>query len=112
MYSDLIFISLDVPLILNENNKEIDSRIIFIITNSFIITIHDEPMEALGEFLNNLEMDTTLPEELRIKNNSLLFFYLIKNLYINIKEKLATNKIQIKEIENKYTIYVDTKKNN
>ncbi len=108
LYSNLIFISLNIPYILGESNKEIDSRITFIVTNNFIITIHDEPMEALGEFLNNLEMDTTLPEELRINNNSLLFFYLFKSLYINIKEQLATNKIQIKELEN---TLIDKKKN-
>lgn len=108
IYSNLIFISLSIPDILCENNKEVDSKIIFIITNRFIITIHDEPIEALGEFLNNLEMDTTLPEELRINNNSLLFFYLIKSLYVDIKDKLITNKIQIKELEDKL---IDKKKN-
>lgn len=108
LYSNLIFISLNIPNVLSEDSKEVDSKIIFIIDNNFIITIHDEPMEALEEFLNNLEMDTTLPEELRINNNSLLLFYLIKNLYINIKEQLLINKTQIKELENKL---IDKKKN-
>jgi len=100
LYSGLVFISLNFPQILNKNNKILDNKIIFIVNNNFVITIHDEPIEALSEFLNNLEMDTTLPEELRINNNGLLFFYLIKSLYVNLKEQLIINKVEIKELEN------------
>jgi len=99
-YFGLLFISLNFPHILNSNDKSLDNKIIFIVHGSFIITIHNEPIEALGEFLNNLEMDTTLPEELRINNNGLLFYYLMKSLYVNLKEQLITNKSEIKEFEN------------
>lgn len=101
LYSGFIFVSLDFPYISNSENKISSNKIIFIINNNFIITIHSEPIEALKEFLKNLEMDTTLPEELKIKNNGLLFFYLIKNLYIDLKEKLIIEKANLKEISDK-----------
>ena len=99
--SDVIFLSLNFPKILHDENKVLDNKIIFIISENFIMTIHDEQIDALNEFLNNLEMDTTLPEELKITNNGLLLFYLIKSLYINLKEQLVVNNTEIKELEGK-----------
>lgn len=101
MSSDFIFLSLNFPQILHYDNNVEDNKIIFIIHEEFIMTIHNEKIEALNEFLNNLEMDTTLPEELKITNNGLLFFYLIKSLYINLKEQLIVNNTEIKELEAK-----------
>lgn len=101
MSSDFIFLSLNFPQILHSENKIEDNKIIFIIHEEFIVTIHEEKIEALNEFLNNLEMDTTLPEELKITNNGLLFFYLIKNLYINLKDQLIVNNNEIKDLEGK-----------
>jgi len=37
LYSGLVFISLDFPQVLNDNNKILDNKIIFIINNNFII---------------------------------------------------------------------------
>jgi Mg2+ and Co2+ transporter CorA len=99
--SDYIFLYLNFPKILHIENKVEENKIIFILHEDFIITIHDEQVDALGEFLNNLEMDTTIPEDLKITNNGLLFFYLIKSLYINLKEQLVVNNTEIKELENK-----------
>jgi len=101
MSSGYIFLSLIFPKILHKENKVEDNKIVFIIHEDFIMTIHDTQIDALGEFLNNLEMDTTLPEELKITNNGLLFFYLVKSLYINLKEQLFINNTEIKELENK-----------
>jgi len=99
--SDYIFLSLNFPKILHSDNKVEDNKIIFIIHEDFVMTIHDDQIDALGEFLNNLEMDTTLPEDLKITDNGLLFFYLMKSLYINLKEQLVINNTEIKELEAK-----------
>lgn len=99
--SGFIFLSLDFPQIINKDDRIINNKISFIISNNFIITIHDKPIRALSEFLNNLEMDTTIPEDLRIHNNGLLFFYLVKSLYVDLKEQLIINKEQMNDLENK-----------
>ncbi|MBK5215328.1 MAG: hypothetical protein JJE53_00760 [Candidatus Pacebacteria bacterium] len=94
-----IFTSLYFPQILLKENKVINNKISIIINNSFILTIHDKPVIAFKEFLNNLEIDTTLPEQLQIKHTDLLSFYLIKSLYISLKDQLLESESQTKEIE-------------
>ncbi len=94
-----IFTSLYFPQILIKENKVLNNKLIFIINNNFILTIHENPIEAISEFLKNLEIDTTLPEQLQIKHTDLLSYYLIKNLYLNLKEKLLLNNIEISKIE-------------
>ncbi|MCX6754834.1 MAG: hypothetical protein NTU81_03345 [Candidatus Nomurabacteria bacterium] len=101
MNSGYIFTSLHLPQILNEESIVLNNKIIFVIHNNFILTIHEKPVVAFREFLNNLEIDTTLPEQLQIKHTDLLSYYLIKSLYINLKEQLSENDNQINEIENK-----------
>lgn len=96
-----IFTGLYFPQILNEENTILNNKIIFVINNNFILTIHEKPIAAFKEFLKNLEIDTTLPEQLQIKHTDLLAFYLIKSLYVNLKEQLLENENQIKEIEEK-----------
>jgi magnesium transporter len=103
-----IFTSLYFPQISIKENEVLNNKLIFIINNNFILTIHENPIEALSEFLKNLEIDTTLPEQLQIKHTDLLSYYLIKNLYLNLKEKLLLNNIEINKIEDS----IITKKNN
>ncbi len=99
--SGYIFSSLYFPQILSKENIVQKNKIDFIINNNFVLTIHDKPVEAFSEFIKNLEIDTTLPEQLQIKHTDLLSFYLIKSLYLNLKEQLSQNENYIKEIENK-----------
>ena len=77
----------------------LNNKIIFIINSNFILTIHEGKIDAISEFLKNLEIDTTLPDQLQIKHTDLLSFYLVKNLYINLKEQLLSNNILINEIK-------------
>lgn len=99
--SGFIFTSLYFPQISNSEDKIINNKIIFIINTNFILTIHNQKVYAFSEFIKNLEIDTTLPEQLQIKHTDLFSFYLIKSLYVNLKEQLSINESKINEIENK-----------
>jgi len=99
LYSDFIFTSLYFPQILHGENKIINDKIVFVTNDNFVLTIHDRPIQALHEFLNNLEIDTTIEEKLEIKNNKLLFAYLLKSLYVNLQEQLVANDIQIRGLK-------------
>lgn len=98
---DIIFASFYFPKILHNDNKIIENKVIFVVCKDIVLTIHDNPIDAIGEFLNNLEMDSAILDELKITNNGLMTFYLIKSLYVNLKEQLVINNNGIKEIENK-----------
>lgn len=98
---DAIFSSFYFPKILHNENKIIDNKVMFTVCKDIVLTIHDKPIDAIGEFLNNLEMDSAILDELKITSNGLMTFYLIKSLYVNLKEQLVINNNGIKEIENK-----------
>jgi len=107
--SGFISVAFDFPHILHKENKVFADKIIFIINDDFICTIHNRPLEAINEFLKNLEIDATIEEKLNIKDNGSLFFYLMKSLYVNSKEQLLENEEEIKKLENK-VIRVKTRK--
>ncbi|HPR84240.1 MAG TPA: CorA family divalent cation transporter, partial [Candidatus Paceibacterota bacterium] len=60
LIAGFISTSFDFPQILDIENRVISRKIIFIIHKDFICTIHDKHMEALSEFLKNLEVDSSL----------------------------------------------------
>jgi len=87
------FAYLNLPRVLT--SKKENNRLIFIANDSFIIVIHDEPIQALGEFSKEMELDTITGE--RFKNNSkLMFAYLLKDLYINSQKQLVAEDTKIK----------------
>jgi len=57
-------------------------------------------MEALSEFLKNLEVDSSLDEKLNILDNGSLFYYLVKSLYVSLSDQIIENGICNKDIEN------------
>lgn len=99
--NETVFASFYFPKILHTDNKFIDNKVIFVVCEDVVVTIHDKPTDAIGEFLNNLEMDSAILDKLKITSNGLMAFYLIKSLYVNLKEQLVINSAAIKELENK-----------
>jgi magnesium transporter len=100
LIAGFISTSFDFPQILDIENRVISRKIIFIISKDFICTIHDKTMEALSEFLKNLEVDSSLDEKLNILDNGSLFYYLIKSLYVNLSDQIIENGVCNKDIEN------------
>lgn len=95
--NDFIFASLYFPQAEGSENR--DNKLIFVVSNSFILTIHNEPMQALNIFSKEMELDIITEEKLKISNNKLLFAYLLKSLYINSQKQLVMNYIQIKSLK-------------
>jgi len=73
----------------------------FVVNNKFILTIHSKPIQAFDNFSKEMELDMIIEEKSKIKDNKLLFAYLLKNLYLNTQAELAINNFKIKSLEEK-----------
>lgn len=95
--NDFIFASLYFPQISISEN--INNKLIFVVSNSFILTIHNEPMQALNIFSKEMELNIITEEKVNISNNRLLFAYLLKSLCINSQKQLVIDEIRIKNLK-------------
>lgn len=95
--NDFIFASLYFPQLLISKNK--NNKLIFVVSNNFILTIHNEPMQALNIFSKEMELDIITEEKLKISNNRLLFAYLLKSLYVNSQKQLVINEMEVKSLK-------------
>lgn len=93
---DFIFAYLNFDNIGNETKNQ---KVIFIICDNYIITIHDNPIKALTEFLKEMELDTFKNEKFNINNNKLLFSYLMKSLFVNSHKQIIKNEIIINNFD-------------
>lgn len=97
---------------INNNTKEdildIDERfiftsmkgeLIFVVNDDYILTIHSKSISAFRKFGKEMELDIIVEEKSKIKNNKLLFAYLIKNLHLSSQDELFLNNIQIKKLK-------------
>lgn len=83
---DLIFVS-------------IRNGLSFVVSDNFILSIHSKPMQAFDNFSKEMELDIIIEEQSKIKNNKLLFAYLLKNIYLDVELKSITNGARIKSLE-------------
>lgn len=77
----------------------IKNEFIFIVNDEFILTIHSHPMQAFDNFSKEMELDIMDEDQSKIKNNKLLFAYLLKNLYSETKLKSITDSFNIRNLE-------------
>lgn len=84
----------------DQSEKNDTNKVIFIISDNYIITIHDKPIEALSEFLKEMELDTLKNEKFDINNNKLLFAHLMKSLFVNSQKQILSNTIRINTLKN------------
>lgn len=75
------------------------NKIIFVVSDKFVLTIHSESMVAFNEFSKEMELDVVGGE--KINNHQLLFAYLLKNIYKNNNKQLISNENQIKNLQKK-----------
>lgn len=94
---DYIIVYLNFPII--EKKSEQDNQLICIINDEFIITIHDKYISPLIEFKKDLELNIITEGEMKIDNNKVLFIYLLKDLFLNLKNHLYVEKRNIKKLE-------------
>jgi len=96
---DFIYISSYFPQILNEDKDT--NRIIFIVKNNLVLTVHNKPIEAFSSFSKEMEMDIIQGEKSKINNSNILLSYLLKNLFLKQEEQLIANHLEIKKLEEK-----------
>lgn len=80
---DYFFVSIDLPQ---------DNKLIFIINDSFIISIHDKPIASLSSFIKEIELNINSSQKLDINSNKILFAHLLKNLFIGSQKELLSSK--------------------
>jgi Mg2+ and Co2+ transporter CorA len=97
MYSDYDYIFVCLPFLSEKNT--IESRLIFIVSDDFIISFHDEPTTVLGQFFKEVELSIVSNDKLIIDNNRLLFTYLLKSLYVNSERQLIMNESMVKNYQ-------------
>ncbi len=88
MYSDYDYIFAQVPFLSLGNSSE--DKLIFIVNDDFIISIHNKTTNYLSEFFKEIELNIISNNKLIIDNNRLLFTYLLRSLYSNSEKQLIT----------------------
>ena len=83
----------------DQREKSDINKVIFIISDNYIITIHDKPIETLSEFLKEMELDTIENKKFDINNNKLLFAHLMKSLFVNSQKQILSNTIRINTLK-------------
>jgi Mg2+ and Co2+ transporter CorA len=84
---DFLFMILNVPKVLGK--EIIDNKIIFATNDNLVLTVHDNPIKAFNNFGKEMELDILVEANSKIKNNSLLFAHLLKNLYLHSETQLV-----------------------
>ncbi len=75
----------------------IENKITFIVNDSFVISIHDDPMPAFTTFSKEFEIDMVSIEN--INSNKILFAHLLKNLFKNREVELSHNHNLIEKLK-------------
>ena len=94
--NEYIFASLYFTQVLED--EKIENNLIFVVSNSYILTIHSKPMQTFDIFSKEMELDIITDENNKVNNNKLLFAYLLKSLYVNSQKQLSLNSIQIEKL--------------
>ena len=112
---ELIFVAFNLPEYEPISKQEINNRFSFIVSDNFIITIHDRPVPSLNIFSKEMELD--IIQQNKINNNQLLYIYLFKCLFVNSEQQLAkkdqllarlNQQIIQKNLKNKFLIKLNT----
>lgn len=90
-----IFASFEIPHAIQVEN--IDNRIIFVVNDNLVLTIHHDKIKGLTKFSEEMELDIITIG--KINNNKLLFAYLLKNLYVSSQQQLVDSTIKIKDFK-------------
>lgn len=98
LYNDYIFASLCFPQLTPDKN--VDNKLIFIASDKFIISIHNEPIHELSAFLKEMELGTMGDNKTNIDDNKLLFAHLLKSLYVNSHKQIIASDAKIKYLKN------------
>ncbi len=96
-----IYAHLNTPQVSDDQNE--NDRLIIVANDNFIIVIHDKPIQALGEFSKEMELDIVTEEKFGTNNNKLLFAHLLRSLYVNSQNQLTEKETKIEQLEKQIT---------
>ncbi len=96
LYNDYIYAFLSFPQVAESEN--VDNKLIFIASDKYIFSIHNEPIQALSAFLKEMELGTMDENNASISDNKLLFAHLLKSLYVNSHKQIIAHDAKIKNL--------------
>jgi len=99
LYNDYIYAFLSFPQILE--SEKVDNKLIFVASDKYILSIHNEPIQALSAFLKEMELGTMGDNSNNIEDNKLLFAHLLKSLYVNSHKQIIAHDAKIKFLKNR-----------
>jgi len=76
----------------------IENKITFVVSDRFVLSIHQDKMPAFTTFSKELELDMVSIE--KINSNKVLFAHLLKNLFKNRETELTHTHKQIEKFRN------------
>lgn len=80
---------------------ESSSKMVFIKNQNFVITIHDQPLSSIEQFSSELELDTVIESESKIRNQELLFANLVRKMLTEMHDKVLLKDINISSLKRK-----------
>ncbi len=101
-YDNNISLVLHFPTLHRSKKQErSEQEVDFIIGKNFVITAHEEPVDALNEFSKLFEINSVLEESLSGDHAGYLFFAMIREMYRHTFLELETVSSAIRDIERK-----------
>lgn len=101
MYDNYIFLALHIPLHKNAGHRKsvVEKEIDFVIGKDFIITSHEGVIEPLHSFAKTFETNSIVDKKGIGNHAGVIFYYIIKRLYDNVKNSLDNIKDSLEKAE-------------
>jgi magnesium transporter len=100
-YPDSIALVLHFPTLHRVKREKSEQEVDFIIGKNFVITAHDEPVDALNEFSKLFEINSALGESIPSEHAGHLFYFMIREMYRHTLLELESISGAIRDIERK-----------
>jgi magnesium transporter len=98
-YENAISLVLHFPVLGRKNREHIEEEIDCIIGKNFVITAHEEPVNALNEFSNLFEIRSALDQGVIGEHAGHLFYFMIREMYHHVLVELESVNTAIHDIE-------------
>lgn len=98
-YSNSIYLVLHFPDGIGRRKTIREEEIDFIIGKNFLITVRYDTSDAINSFAKAYDMNTVLAREIPNHTSGSLFYYIMRHLYRDVDEQLASINRDIRKLE-------------
>ncbi len=98
-YKDMLYLVMHFPTMSNSRFGSDQQEIDFVIGKNFLITAHYDLSDPLHNFAKQFEVNTIVESNAMGEHSGFLFYYLMKNLYSDMRLELQSLRSHTKSIE-------------